>query len=89
FRWRPDRWAERRGHGRHGHDRGRRLRRCTIGRGGCLVASALSAMPEWTLFDPLPVLDFAAKESWRKTHDEDEEAEQKEGRDEGWEQVLG
>jgi hypothetical protein len=40
-------------------------------RGGSLLASALSSIPAWGAFDPLPVLEF-----WeRSPHDEEEEEE--------------
>jgi hypothetical protein len=45
-------------------------------RSGSLVASALSSLPLWRSFDPLPVLDFWERDGRdKKLSKEDEEAE--------------
>jgi hypothetical protein len=43
-------------------------------RGGALVASALSALPAWRSFDPLPVLEFWERQSKRDEEEPEEDA---------------
>ncbi len=40
-----------------------------MARGGVLVASVLSSMPAWRSFDPLPILQYAARNDEDETDD--------------------
>jgi hypothetical protein len=41
-------------------------------RSGALLASAISSLPMWRSFDPLPVLEFWEKKAHRRDKDDDE-----------------
>ena len=45
-------------------------------RGGALIASALSSLPAWRSFDPLPVLEFWERNNKSKNDEEDDQNEQ-------------